>query len=68
VLNDGTLRLNRETMAWDLLKGRSAAILQTSGTHPVFVHGERGIDFEPVAMAIDLAKGAGAERIGLMAW
>jgi biopolymer transport protein ExbD len=68
VLNDGTIRLNQETVAWDLLKGRLAAILQTSGTRPVFVRGERGIDFEPVAMAIDLAKGAGAERIGLMAW
>jgi biopolymer transport protein ExbD len=68
VLNDGTLRLNQETVAWDLLKARLAAILRTSGTRPVFVRGERGIDFEPVAMAIDLAKGAGAERIGLRAW
>jgi len=68
VLHDGTLRLNQETVAWELLKGRLAAILRTSGTRPVFVRGERGIDFEPVAIAIDLAKGAGAERIGLMSW
>jgi biopolymer transport protein TolR len=68
VLSDGTLRINSETVTWDRLQGRLAGILRTSGTRPVFVRGENGIDFEPVAMAIDLAKGAGAERIGLMAW
>ena len=68
VLNDGTVRVNRESLTWDSLQGRLAGILRTSGARPVFVRGESGIDFEPVAMAIDLAKGAGAERIGLMAW
>ena len=68
VFSDGTVSVNRETVAWDGLQGRLAGILRTSGSRPVFVRGERGIDFEPVAMAIDLAKGAGAERIGLIAW
>jgi biopolymer transport protein TolR len=68
LLNDGTVRVNRETVAWDQLQVRLAGILRTRANRPVFVRGERGIDFEPVAMAIDLAKGAGAARIGLMAW
>ena len=68
VLKDGTVRVNRETVTWDSLQGRLAGILRTSGSRPVFVRGESGIVFEPVAVAIDLAKGAGAERIGLMAW
>jgi biopolymer transport protein TolR len=68
VLNDGTVSINGETVAWDRLQGRLAGILRTSGNRPVFVRGESGIDFEPVAMAVDLARGAGAERIGLIAW
>ena len=68
VFTDGTVSVNRETVAWDRLQSRLAGILRTSGNRPVFVRGERGIDFEPVAIAIDLAKGAGAERIGLIAW
>jgi biopolymer transport protein TolR len=68
VLKDGTVRVNRETVTWHSLQGRLAGILRTSGSRPVFVRGEGGIDFEPIAIAIDLAKGAGAERIGLMAW
>ena len=68
VLKDGTVRVNREPVTWESLQGRLAGILRTSGTRPVFVRGESGIDFEPVALAVDLAKGAGAERIGLMAW
>jgi biopolymer transport protein ExbD len=68
VLKDGTVRVNRETVTWESLKGRLAGILRTSGTRPVLVRGESGIDFEPVAVAVDLANGAGAERIGLMAW
>lgn len=68
VLKDGTVRVNREPVTWESLQGRLAGILRTGGTRPVFVRGESGIDFEPVAVAVDLAKGAGAERIGLMAW
>lgn len=68
VFNNGTVSINREAVTWDRLQGRLAGILRTSGSRPIFVRGERGIDFEPVAMAIDLAKGAGAERIGLIAW
>ncbi len=68
VLADGSVRLNQETVAWDRLQARLAGLLQTHGNRPVFVRGEHGIDFEPVALAIDLAKGAGAGRVGLIAW
>ncbi len=68
VLADGTVRINSEAIAWDRLQTRLAGILNRHGNRAVFVRGERGIDFQPVATAIDLAKGAGAGRIGLMGW
>jgi biopolymer transport protein ExbD len=68
VLGDGTVRINSEPVPWDRLQQRLAAILKTAANRVVFVRGERGIDFEPVAVAIDLAKGGGAARIGLMGW
>jgi len=32
----------------------------------VFVDGERSLEFQDVARVIDLARGAGVERVGLM--
>jgi biopolymer transport protein ExbD len=66
VLGDGSLRINQEPVAWEIFESRLRAILGNRGNRVVFVRGERGIDFEPVALAIDLAKQAGAGRIGLM--
>jgi biopolymer transport protein ExbD len=68
VLADGTLRLNSDATAWDQLEERLGRILSTRGDRAVFVRGERGIDFQPVAEAIDLANTAGATRVGLMEW
>jgi len=68
VLNDGSLRINQEKVAWNNLETRLSGILRTRGNRVVFVRGENGIDFEPVAQAIDLAKEAGASRIALMGW
>ncbi len=55
-------------MPWDRLQARLFGILRNAGNRVVFVRGERGIDFEPVGIAIDLAKEAGAGRIALMGW
>ena len=68
VLNDGSLRINQEKVTWATLQPRLDGILRNRGNRVVFVRGENGIDFEPVAQAIDLAKGAGASHIGLMGW
>ena len=68
VLNDGSLRINQERVTWATLQSRLGGILRTRGNRVVFVRGEPGIEFEPVGQAIDLAKEAGASRIGLMGW
>ena len=68
VLSDGSLRINQETVTWDGLEKRLAGILRNRSNRVVFVRGEHGIEFEPVAQAIDLAKEAGAARIALMGW
>jgi biopolymer transport protein ExbD len=68
VLINGSLRLNRDAATRDQLEERLARLLSTRGDRAVFVRGERGIDFQPVAEVIDLAKGAGTTRVGLMEW
>jgi biopolymer transport protein ExbD len=58
------LRLNQESIAAERLPERLAAVLRGGGD--VFVRGERDLDFGEVARVIDIARGAGAGRVGLM--
>ena len=66
VRSDQSLRLNREAIAPEKLYSRLKGIFGTSGNRAVFVRGEEGLEFQQIAEAIDIAKGAGAGRIGLM--
>ncbi|HEV2446155.1 MAG TPA: biopolymer transporter ExbD [Candidatus Sulfopaludibacter sp.] len=66
VLADGTLRLNQEAIARADLEGRLAAIYQHAGNAPVFIRGDRQVDYRLVAEVIDMAHSAGIGRIGLM--
>ncbi len=66
VLADGTVRLNQEPVAIAELEGRLKAIFRRDPNHPVFVRGDRKLDFEQVAQVIDIAKGAGLQQVALM--
>ena len=66
VESDGGLEIGGEQVEWNRLPERLAELLRVSPDRVVFVRGEHGIDFQPVALAIDAAKGAGAAQIGLM--
>jgi biopolymer transport protein ExbD len=66
VRGDGSLEIGGEQVEWVRLPGRLNELLRISPDRVVFVRGERGVDFQPVALAVDAAKGAGASRIGLM--
>jgi len=48
------------------LPERLADLYRRHINHHVFVRGDRGLDFQVVAQIIDVARGAGWERIGLM--
>ncbi len=50
----------------DKLGPRLEDIFKTRAERVVFVKGDPDLDFQTVAMAIDSAKGAGIDKIGLM--
>jgi biopolymer transport protein TolR len=66
VLADGTVRLNEETVAISDLNERLKAIFRIAADHVVFVRGDKQLDFEQIADVIDIAKGAGLDRVALV--
>lgn len=66
VAKDGSLKINetdtKETELQDKLEG----IFKTRATKVVFVKGDPDVDYRFVAEAIDDAKGAGLDKVGIM--
>jgi biopolymer transport protein TolR len=62
----GTVRLNDEPVDLTLLHERLLQIFGARANSVVFIRGEKDLDFAQVAEVIDIAKGAGVNRIGLM--
>jgi biopolymer transport protein TolR len=60
------VKLNQDDTTWDHLGDRLFDIFKTRADKTVFVKGDPNIDFEVVANAIDIAKGAGIDKVGLM--
>ena len=48
------------------LAGRLQTIFSTRATKVMFIKGDKDLDFGPVANAIDIAKGAGVDHVGLI--
>ena len=65
-LPDGSYLLNREPLAQAALESRLARLFRNGGANVVFVRGARDIEFRRVAETVDLARGIGVSRIGLM--
>lgn len=63
---DRSMKLNAETITADRLGPRLEEIFKTRAERVVFVKGDPDLDFAAVATAIDIAKGAGIDKIGLM--
>jgi biopolymer transport protein TolR len=66
VCADGTVRINRESMDATQLRQRLMLFSGIAPGHVVFVRGEKGIAFRSVAEVIDIASGAGLNRVALM--
>ncbi|RPI19793.1 MAG: biopolymer transporter ExbD [Acidobacteriales bacterium] len=67
VLNrDGSVQINQDPATWEDLGSRLEEIFKTRAERVVFVKGDPDLEFRPVAQAIDIAKGAGIDKIGLM--
>jgi biopolymer transport protein ExbD len=61
-----TVMINGETDEWEKLQGRLEDIFKTRAERVVFVKGDPGLEFQWVAKAIDIAHGAGIDKVGLM--
>ena len=63
---DGSLKLNQDATDWDHLEDRLIEIFKTRAEKVVFVKGDPDLEFQTIARAIDTAKGAGIDKVGLM--
>ena len=58
--------INTEAWPEDKLGGRLTEIFKTRAERVVFVKGDPSLEFQWVAKAIDIAHGAGIDKVGLM--
>ncbi|MBM3788427.1 MAG: biopolymer transporter ExbD, partial [Acidobacteria bacterium] len=63
---DKSMKINQEPVLEANLEERLKEIFKTRAERVVFVKGDPDLEFQYVAKAIDLAKGAGIDKVGLM--
>jgi biopolymer transport protein TolR len=63
---DRTMALNTEPITEQTLGSRLEEVFKTRAERVVFVKGDPDLEFQAVARAIDIAKGAGMDKVGLM--
>jgi len=62
----GNVKINQDDTAWDKLGDRLVDIFKTRADKVVFVKGDKDLEFQKVADAIDIAHGANIDKVGLM--
>jgi biopolymer transport protein TolR len=60
------MKLNNEDIDMNRLGPRLEEVFKTRAERVVFVKGDPDLEYQTVAQAIDVAKGAGIDKIGLM--
>ena len=63
---DKSILINRDPSSKDLLGNRLQDIFKTRAERVMFVRGAPNLDFSEIAEVIDIAKGAGVDKIGLL--
>jgi biopolymer transport protein ExbD len=63
---DKTMKLNAEPIDMIRLGPRLEDVFKTRAERVVFVKADPDLEFQTVAQAIDIAKGAGIDKVGLM--
>lgn len=63
---DGLLKINQEPTTWDTLGPRLDDIFKTRSERVMFVKGDDTTLFDKIIRIIDIAKGAGVDKIGLI--
>jgi biopolymer transport protein ExbD len=62
----GNVKINQDDTRWDQLESRLIDIFKSRADRVVFVKGDPQLEFRVVAQAIDIAHGAGIDKVGLM--
>jgi biopolymer transport protein ExbD len=60
------VQVNQQDTEWDALQGKLEDIFKTRAERVVFVKGNPDLEYQWVAKAIDIAHGAGIDKVGLM--
>jgi len=66
VLDTGNLKINEEDASWDSLGARLANIFKERAEKVAFVQGDGAVLFSTVAHVIEIMRGSGIDRVGLM--
>jgi biopolymer transport protein ExbD len=66
VEGEGNVRVNQDATTMQQLEPRLLAIFKTTARPVIFIRGKKDLAFDEIAQVIDIAKGAGFERIALM--
>ncbi len=66
IVGNGTVRINQEIVALVDLQDRLKEIFKNAANHVIFVRCPKDLEYSYVANVIDLAKGAGLDRVALM--
>ncbi|HKW61351.1 MAG TPA: biopolymer transporter ExbD [Candidatus Acidoferrum sp.] len=66
VAMNGKLKINQEDTTWDGLGPRMETIFKERAEKIAFVKGDNDVLFMDVARAIDIMRGAGIDKIGLI--
>lgn len=62
----GNIMINRDPATWQTLEGQLFDIFKTRAERVMFVRGAPSLDYREVARVIDIGKGAGVDKIGLI--
>ena len=62
----GNVKINQTDSTWEKLQDQLVDIFKTRAEKVVFVKGDKDLEFQKVANAIDIAHGAGIDKVGLM--
>jgi biopolymer transport protein TolR len=66
VAKDNSVMINTEPSNWETLGARLEEVFKTRAERVMFVKGDPDVEYRFVARAIDIAKGAGIDKVGLM--
>ena len=66
VNQDRSIEINSQPVTLDHLKERLQTIFATRANKVIFVRGHQDLQFLEIARVIDIAKGAGVFKVGLM--